>query len=108
MPNTYTWVIEQMDSYPQYAGETDVVFRVHWRLNGTDGNGHDGSVYDSVNVTYDAGSTFTPYDQLTESQVVGWVETALGQENIDANKASIDNQINQQISPSVITLPLPW
>lgn len=108
MANTYEWVIEQMTSYPQYDGETDVVFSVNWRLNGTDGNGHNGTVYGSVGVTYDAGSTFTPYDQLTQDQVVGWVIEVLGQEDIDANKLSIDNQINEQISPSAVILPLPW
>jgi hypothetical protein len=69
--NTFTWVITALDCYPQDAGQTDVVFTCHYTLNGTDGNGHNGSVYGTVGVTYTAGEPFTPYAQLTQAQVVG-------------------------------------
>lgn len=82
MAVTYTWVIEQMNCYPQANGKTDVVFNVAWRLNGTDGK-YSATVYGTIGLQpYQAGDPFTPYDQLTEDQVVGWVEAAMGEEQV--------------------------
>jgi hypothetical protein len=96
-----------MDAYPEQDGETDVVFTVHWTLSATDGT-YNGSVYGSVGVTLDEGSTFTPYAELTEAQVVGWVQTALGAEQVAAYEANVAEQIANQINPPVVTPPLPW
>ena len=108
MSNTYTWSFPTLTAYPSDAGQTDVVFTVHWVLTGTDGNGHTGSVYGTVGVTYTAGEPFTPYAQLTEAQVQGWTTTALGAEQVAALEANIDAQIQQQITPTSVNLPPPW
>jgi hypothetical protein len=50
--------------------------------------------------------TFTPYDQLTQAQVLGWC-WANGVDK-DATEASIQGQIDSQINPTVIQPPLPW
>ena len=107
MSVTYTWNITAMDCYPQSEGQTDVVFTVHWTLNGTDGT-YNGSVYGTISVTYVAGEPYTPYNQLTQSQVIGWVTTALGAEQVAALEANIDAQIQQQITPTSVNLPPPW
>jgi len=107
MAITNTWAVVQMDCYPEYDGDTDVVFTVHWTLNGTDGT-YNGSVYGSVGVTLDAGATFTPYADLTEAQVVGWVQAALGEEQVASYEANVAQQIEDQINPPVVTPPLPW
>ena len=107
MAITNTWAVVQMDAYPEQDGETDVVFTVHWTLSATDGT-YNGSVYGSVGVTLDEGSTFTPYAELTEAQVVGWVQTALGAEQVAAYEANVAEQIANQINPPVVTPPLPW
>lgn len=107
MAVTYTWNITAMDCYPQHDGETDVVFTVHWTLNGTDGT-YNGSVYGTVGVTYDASAPFTPYADLTQNQVVGWVEAALGAEQVASLEANIATQIANQANPPVVTPPLPW
>lgn len=108
MSNTYTWSFPTLAAYPTYEGETDVVFTVHWVLSGSDGDGHSGSVYGAVNVTYAAGTPFTPYADLTEEQVQGWVVEALGPEQVAVYEANIDNQIEQQVSPTIVNLPPPW
>ena len=108
MSNTYTWSFPTLTAYPTYESETDVVFTVHWVLSGTDGNGHEGSAYGTVGVTYEAGAPFTPYAQLTEDQVQAWVTTALGPEQVAALEANIAAQIQEQITPTVVNLPPPW
>ena len=107
MANAYTWVIEAMDCVPQEDGQTDVVIIVHWRLIGTDGQ-YTGAVYGTVNVTYTPGSPFTPYADLTQDQVIGWVQTVMGPEQVASYEANVAAQIEAQINPPVVTLPLPW
>lgn len=107
MAITYTWSFPTLTAYPQEAGKTDVVYTVHWVLTGTDGT-YTGSVYGTVGVTYEAGSPFTPYADLTEAQVQGWTEAALGAEQVASLEASIASQIQQQITPTSVDLPPPW
>lgn len=107
MTTTYTWAVVQMDAYPEVDGETDVVFSVHWTLTGTEA-GFVGFVYGSQGVTVDPKAPFTPYDKLTEAQVIGWVQDAMGVEQVAAYEANVAQQINDQIYPPVVTPPLPW
>jgi hypothetical protein len=79
----------------------------HWRLDGTDGE-YTAGVYGTVGLTLDPEAPFTPYADLTEAQVIGWVQDALGTEQVDAYEANVAAQIEAQINPPVVTPPLPW
>lgn len=107
MANTYEWKINQLECYPQYEGHNDVVFTVHWRRQATDGT-HFADVYGSQSVTLDPDAPFTPYANLTEAQVIGWLEAAFGDEQLASQKAALDRQIEDQINPPVIRPKLPW
>jgi hypothetical protein len=96
-----------MDAYPELDGETDVVFTVHWTLNGTDGT-YAGGVYGSVGVSVDPDAPFVPYADLTEAQVIGWVKDALGEDAVVAYEANVAEQITNQNNPPVVNPPLPW
>ena len=108
MSNTYTWVISQLDCYPTQDNKTDVVFTVHWRRQATDGDGHNADIYGSQAVTLDPSATYIPYAELTEADVIGWLEDAMGAELLEAQKAALDKQIEDQINPPVVRPPLPW
>lgn len=105
MATTYTWVVEWMQCYPQAEGQVDVVFQVGWRCNGTDGT-FNGSVYSTCAVTYTAGSPYTPYADLTQEQVLGWIWASGVDKN--ATQAAVAQQIANQVNPPVVTPPLPW
>lgn len=107
MTTTYTWNVQQMDCYPEAEGDTDVVFCVHWTLTGTDGT-YFCSVYGSQHVTLDPEAPFTPYADLTQDQVIGWVQAAMGEEQVAACEANVAQQIENQINPPVIRPALPW
>jgi hypothetical protein len=107
MATTYTWNIQQLDCYPEQDGHTDVVFVVHWILSGEEA-GFSGGVYGSVGVTLDPDAPFVSYADLTLAQVVGWVQAALGAEQVAAYEANVAQQINDQVVPPVVTPPLPW
>ena len=104
----YNWVISQLECYPQHEGQTDVVFVVHWDRLASDGAGHDARVYGSQSVTLDPDADFTPYANLTFDQVVGWLEDAMGEEQLASQIAALDQQIEDQINPPVLRPPLPW
>ena len=105
---TITWQIEQMSCYPQELGETDVVFSAAWRVNGTDGT-YNATVYGSQSLSpYDGKTPFTPYADLTQEQVIGWVQDAMGAEQVAAINANIEQQIESQVNPTVVTPQLPW
>jgi hypothetical protein len=102
-----TWSVAQLDAYPEAEGHSDVVFGVHWRLDGVDGE-HAGGAYGSVGVALDADAPFVPYASLTEAQVIGWVKDALGEEAVAAAEASVAQQIADQANPPVVHPALPW
>jgi hypothetical protein len=107
MAITNTWVINALDCYPEYEGEADVVFTAHWTLNGTDGT-YAAGAYGSIGVSLDEDSNFTPFADLTEEQVIGWVQDALGEEQVAALEANVAKQIADQANPPVVSPTLPW
>jgi len=108
MTTTYTWLVEYMSCYPQAEGETDVVFTVGWRCNAEDTSTppFTATQYGTVNVPYVAGDPYTPYADLTETQVQGWV-WANGVDQA-TTEASLATNIANQVNPPVVTPPLPW
>lgn len=106
----YTWNCKTVDTYPTHAGESDVVYNVHWRVTGvSDQVDSNGDPYSSTNIgtqtlnTEDL-SNFTAFDTVVHSDVVGWVKAAMGEEQVNSIEESIENQINALITPISVTL----
>ena len=101
---TLSWIIERLLVKPTEGSLTDVVITADWRCNGTDGT-YSGTCYGSASFAPPT-ENFTPYDQLTQDQVLGWCfSNGVDQTAIEAN---VTQQINDQINPPVIAPPLPW
>ena len=101
---TISWIIERLLVKPTEGTLTDVVITADWRCNGTDGT-YSGTCYGSTSFAPPS-ENFTPYDQLTEAQVLGWCfANGVDQSAIEAN---VSAQIADQINPPVIAPPLPW
>jgi len=102
---TYTTTINQMFTVPNPTG---YVVNVLFRVTGIDG---DYTAYIDGNIQFTPEQTeagFIPYDQLTQDEVIGWINSATdNQANYYAN---IDGQINSMITPPVspTSQPLPW
>lgn len=104
MTANITWAVTSMDCYPQEGGNTDVVFKVNWSCSGEQ-DGFRGLVFNNTKVPLPDGA-FTPYADLTQEQVLGWV-WANGVDQL-AVEAAVQQQIDNQINPPVVTPPLPW
>jgi len=105
MAIAYTWNCKTVDTYPTKSDQADVIFNVHWRLSGVDDtedlNG--GNSYGVVSLDTEDLSTFTAFADVTEANVIGWVEAILGAEQVASIKTSIDTQIAEKITPTVVT-----
>ena len=101
---TILWLIERLLVKPTEGSLTDVVITADWRCNGTDET-YSGTCYGSCSFAPPTGS-FTPYEDLTQDQVLQWCyENGVDKTAIEAN---VTAQIQNQINPPVMTLPLPW
>ena len=106
----YTWDVSTVDTYPTKDSKSDVVYNVHWRLTATDdtnkdsdGNNWTATTYGSQGVDTSDLSSFTAFADLKASDVKGWVEAALGADEVTAMKASLDAQIAELITPTSVT-----
>ena len=99
-----SWIIERLLCKPVEGTLTDVVITADWRCNGSQDN-YSGTCYGSCSFQPPS-ENFTPYDQLTEAQVLGWCyANGVDKSAIEAN---VTSQIQNQIDPPVVVLPLPW
>ena len=101
---TILWLIERLLVKPVEGTLTDVVITADWRCNGSQDN-YSGTCYGSCSFQPPTGS-FTPYEDLTEQQVLDWCyANGVDKTAIEAN---VSLQIENQINPPVVALPLPW
>ena len=95
---TFTWQIAQMDRLTSDG----FVVTVHYNVNAVDGE-YNASTYGTTSYTQDS-DTYTPYADLTQEQVVSWVQTSLGKDTVEAN---LQNQIDALKNPTQVT-GMPW
>jgi hypothetical protein len=101
---TLSWIIERLLVRKVEGTYSDVVITADWRCNGTQDQ-YSGTCYGSASFQPPS-ENFTPYDQLTEQQVLDWCyANGVDKTAIEAN---VSAQIENQINPPVIAPPLPW
>ena len=101
---TYSWNCRTVDTYPTQGELTDVVYNVHWRLTGAEGE-HAATVIGTQSLTVESiqPEGFIPFESLTHEQVIAWVEEAMGEDRVAELKASVDAQVADQITPKTVT-----
>lgn len=97
--------ISSMQAYKEIDGSQNVVFAINWTLVGRDGS-VEAACPATTTVPYIAGSSFTPFDQLTEAQVLQWIEEYTPVAYMQGYKNTIDFTIAQQTQQEIP--PLPW
>jgi len=79
----------------------DTVVIAHWGASLTDGD-YSASAYGTQSFTRDENSpAFIPFEDLTEAEVVGWLELNEGLE------ANLQAQIDEQKTPTTVS-GVPW
>ena len=102
---TFTTTINSMYTLPQVEGQTDVVVNALWTVTGVDG-AYTADIGGNTQFTLEQGAAFTPYDQLTQAQVIGWIPESQLTSAQQCVQGQIDSLITPPVSPSA--QPLPW
>lgn len=108
MATIYTWTIDGMSTLQE--PQPNYVVEVAWNLSGVDGNY--GASYGARTIlAASQDSAFIPYADLTEDEVIGWVQSTLGAAGVAEVEGKIQLSIDQQITPPTVVpqyTPLPW
>ena len=111
MANTYAMKIERMDAVvgPDSHGHQNSVVRVEWQIIASDGQGHSTHWAETTKLQWKEGESWTELADLTESQVVGWVETSLGS-RYDLIKSKLDQTLikESEMPAEEIIDRMPW
>ena len=99
MAVTYTWDITDIKKASQLDGLTDVVVHIRWKKTGTDEKGTTGEFVGATPLTASSGS-FTPYEDLTKEQVLGWIQSVV--------VGAYEQHVNAQIEKQIIKKNEPW
>jgi hypothetical protein len=100
---TFTTTINSM--YTIDTPEPGFVCNVLWTVTGVDGT-YTAEIGGNSQFTVQEGPTFTPYDQLTQAQVLSWIpEDAIASAQACV-QGQLDSMANPPVSPSA--QPLPW
>jgi hypothetical protein len=94
---TYTWTLKSLKKQSSDT-VTDAVVQTYWECTGTDADGDSGTFSGATpfNLATIDPDSFTAYDQLTQAQVLGWIQDTV---NADQGyKEHIDGQIANQIA----------
>ena len=107
--NQWTWTVTSMQQWPS-GPNAGYVVNINWELTGTDSVNTASIGGNTQYPVTDAQAGFTPYAQLTQATVIGWVQESLGAQGIANFEANVQGQINSLENPPVspTTQPLPW
>ena len=110
MAISYEWDCTKCDTYPTKSGKSNVVYNVHWKLMATDNTNKDSNdnkwtakVGGTQTVSTDDLSSFKNWSSLTNADVQGWVEAAMGADKVKDLKAGLDARIAEMITPTSVT-----
>jgi len=103
-----TWGIAQLE---RHLPDGDVcpdgaVYTVHYTVSCEDFDKTAGA-YGSIGLGDPDPSNFTPFASLSEDQVVGWVKTTLGSEQVASIESALEQQIQEQLNPTHAN-GVPW
>ena len=131
MANTYKWIINRMDCYPENP-KPKCVHTIHWGIEATSDNinpinnrPYTASTAGAIHIPYEANDSFTPHEELTEEKAISFVQEAMkkhilneveeGKEReepelneLDALFIQLDRMILDEMAPKNIAPALPW
>ena len=103
MTTQFTTTITAM--YTVQQPDPNYVINVLWQVTGVDGT-YTASIGGNTTFESQQAETFVPYDQLTQSQVIGWIPD----NQINSAQACVQGQIDSMITPPISpqNTALPW
>ena len=110
-----TWTIKNVEAYTEYDDHAQVIFRVHWCC--TQSTTLDHTLY-SADLTGGQGiepapparfpfDSFTPYAEVTEAEVVGWVHAYMGAGIVADIEERCEKIMEERVAPTTLS-GTPW
>ena len=104
MSINHQWNITKLQVKPTVENAQDVVVFAEWKLTSTAEDGVSVQRVGSEAFAFQP-EGFTPFDQLTEQQVLGWINERVNKELAESMHAEA---LDQKRNPPVIEKSLPW
>jgi hypothetical protein len=109
MAITYTWKVTNVKVKDE-GNRQNAVVQTYWTKTGTDEAGNTGTFsgatpFSTLNMP--PGNEFIPFNQLTETMVLGWIQAVV----VGGYEEHVNEQIMKQITDKItpVTEPsLPW
>jgi len=105
----YEWSVVGLVTKTEGSNQDSIV-RVKWVKTGYNSAGHEygyegSTVFSSVNT-----QNFTPYEQVTESQVLGWVQNAIDEDEEAYANNYIASCLERLAAPesTIVESDFPW
>ena len=121
MANTFKWSVQKLRVAPQQGDKANVVVEADWLCVALNDEGVAQAAASGVK-RFTLGDSFTPFDQLTEQQVLDWcfapeVITLTDVDNTtttvtklvkEEGEAQVADQIARQLAQKAAEPALPW
>ncbi len=107
---TYSWKITGLKTKDVDVSRPSAVVQTYWNKIGTDENGNEGTFSGATPFTVDPADDsgpFKPFNELTEGDIIAWIQTVVVGGYEEHVNGKIAEQIEQKISP-VTEAKLPW
>lgn len=101
MATITTWTITQLERNTADG----IAFAAHYTVDAKDGT-YSAGAYGSIALDQPEGD-IVPYSDLTPEIVIGWVQEKLGDDKVAEVEAALQNQLDEQHSPTKAS-GLPW
>ena len=98
----YKWIISDLVAKIQDGELSNIIETVHYRYQATDGE-HTADVYGSVGLEAPDAESFKPFEEVTEADVIAWLEAKL---DVEAMQEGLSNQLDAIANPTHVSLSL--
>jgi len=98
----YSWKIAQLER----ETSDGYVYTAHYTVDANDGT-YSAGAYGSIGFQRPEEEDLIPFADLTEKIVIGWVQDALGDENVAEVEAALQGQLDEQRNPTKAA-GVPW
>ena len=99
---TYGWIISDLVAKIQDGELSNIIETVHWIYQAIEDE-LIADVYGSVGLEAPDAESFKPFEEVTEADVIAWLESKL---DVEAMQEGLSNQLDAIANPTHISLSL--
>lgn len=108
MSLVYEWTITKVKTRTDLQNRTNSICGVDWLVQGWDINGDEGYYEGACTLSSDESENFISFNNLTEENVLSWVQSAISDDQRDIIEKTILDTIEYKKRPVQYKDSLPW